>query len=228
MKIAIHQPNYLPWIGFFDKLDSVEKFVLLDKASQSKSGYTNRAKIKTPNGPYLLTVPLKNKEQPINELLIAHGKNWSTNHWKAIEANYKKSKFWSLYKDDLQELYHKQWTHIAPLNIALIRHFKSLLTIPTEILLESDFEQNFGSKNERNVNIVSHLGGDIYLSGIGAKAYNDESHFNERQIKLIYQDFKHPIYPQRFGEFQPNLSIIDMLFHCGPETMDIIRKQRLT
>ncbi|MGM9944362.1 MAG: WbqC family protein, partial [Lysinibacillus sp.] len=103
-----------------------------------------------------------------------------------------------------------------------------LLNIPTEIVLESDFQRDFGSKNERNVNIVSHLGGDVYLSGTGARVYNDESQFHERQIQLIYQDFKHPIYPQRWGDFQPNLSIIDMLFHCGPETIDIIRKQRVT
>ncbi|WP_332649057.1 WbqC family protein [Lysinibacillus sp. 54212] len=227
MKIAIHQPNYLPWIGFFDKLDCVDTFVLLDKAVHSKSGYTNRSKIKTPNGSLLLTVPLKNKEIPINELTIAQDRNWSIAHWKAIEANYKKSKFWSLYKDGFQAIFSKQWTHIAPLNIALIHHIKWLLQIPTKIILESDFNQDFGSKNERNAKIVSHLGGDIYISGTGAKVYNDENYFNERQIQLIYQNFKHPNYQQLFGDFLPNLSIIDMLFHCGPETIEIIRKQRL-
>lgn len=227
MKIAIHQPNYLPWIGFFDKLDSVDLFVILDKAHHSKSGYTNRCKIKTPNGPLLLTVPLKNKEQPINLLQINQDGKWHKNHWKAIEANYKNSNFWSLYKDDLQELFHQNWTHMAALNLALIHHIASRLEIHTKIVIESDLKQDFGNKNERNRNIVSYLGGEIYLSGIGAKAYNSESHFTERQIKLVYQDFKHPIYPQRFGSFVPNLSIIDMLFNCGPETMDIIRKQRL-
>lgn len=150
------------------------------------------------------------------------------NHWKAIESNYKRTAYWLTYKDGFEQLYHEKWTHLCPFNIALIHHIKTLLNIPTAIVLESDFQQDFGRKNERNVNIVSHLGGDAYLSGTGARVYNDESQFHERQIQLIYQDFKHPIYPQRWGNFQPNLSIIDMLFHCGPETIDIIRKQRVT
>lgn len=228
MKVAIHQPNYLPWIGYFDKLDQVDQFVILDKALHSKSSYIHRSKIKTPNGSLTLTIPLKNKEQPINELQIADDDKWQRNHWKAIESNYKRTAYWLTYKDGFEQLYHEKWTHLCPFNIALIHHIKTLLNIPTAIVLESDFQQDFGRKNERNVNIVSHLGGDAYLSGTGARVYNDESQFHERQIQLIYQDFKHPIYPQRWGNFQPNLSIIDMLFHCGPETIDIIRKQRVT
>lgn len=227
MKIAIHQPNYLPWIGYFDKLDQVDKFVILDKATHSKSGYINRTKIKTPQGNLVLTVPLKNKEIPINELKIQNNAKWYVSHWKAIEANYKKCPYWSTYKDGFEKIYQSSWENIAPLNIALIRHITSLLAIKTQIILESDLQMDFGSKNARNVNIVSHLGGDVYLSGIGARVYNDESAFNDHDIKLIYQDFKHPVYPQRWGNFEPNLSIIDMLFNCGPETMEIIRKQRI-
>lgn len=227
MKIAIHQPNYLPWIGYFDKLDQVDKFVILDTATHSKSGYINRTKIKTPQGNLVLTVPLKNKEIPINELKIQNNAKWYVSHWKAIEANYKKCPYWSTYKDGFEKIYQSSWENIAPLNIALIRHITSLLAIKTQIILESDLQMDFGSKNARNVNIVSHLGGDVYLSGIGARVYNDESAFNDHDIKLIYQDFQHPVYPQRWGNFEPYLSIIDMLFNCGPETMEIIRKQRI-
>lgn len=227
MKIAIHQPNYLPWIGYFDKMDQVDKFVILDTAIHSKSGYINRTTIKTPQGSLVLTVPLKNKEQPINELQIENNVNWHASHWKAIEANYKKCTYWVAYKDGFEKLYSRKWDNIASLNIALIKHIAMLLNISTEILLESDFQLNFGSNNARNVNIVSHLGGDVYLSGIGARVYNVESTFNDRHIELVYQDFKHPEYPQRWDKFQHNLSIIDMLFNCGPETMEIIRRQRI-
>ncbi|MEK4230553.1 WbqC family protein [Solibacillus sp. FSL H8-0538] len=226
MKIAIHQPNYLPWIGYFDKLEQVDQFVLLDKAVHSKSGFIHRNKIKTPNGPLVLTVPLKNKEQPINELQIANNVNWPVSHWKAIEANYKKCPYWATYKDGFEQLYRSKWENVATLNITLIKHINALLNITTKILLESDFELDFGNGNTRNVNIVSHLGGDVYLSGVGARVYNDIREFHDNQIELVYQDFKHPEYPQRFGDFQPNLSIIDMLFNCGPETMEMIRKQR--
>ena len=227
MKIAIHQPNYLPWIGFFDKLDQVDRFVLLDKAFHSKSGYLNRNKIKTPQGTLVLTVPLKNKGKPINELQISNDSNWQTRHWKIIEANYKKCPYWSTYKDGFEQLYQREWATIATLNIALIKHINALLTITTELLLESEFQIDFGKGNTRNVNITSHLNGDVYLSGTGARVYNDISEFNDHHIELVYQDFKHPKYPQRWGDFQPNLSIIDMLFNCGPETIEILRKQRL-
>lgn len=226
MKIAIHQPNYLPWIGYFDKLDQVDKFVLLDTAIHSKSGFINRNKIKTPQGELWLTVPLKNKEMPINELQIANDLNWQSRHWKAIESNYRKSSFWALYSEGFEQIYNEKWNTISLLNLALIMHIKNLLNIKTELLMASDFEWDFGSGNTRNMNIVNYLDGTIYVSGVGARNYNNETEFTENDIKLIYQDFNHPKYEQRFGEFRPNLSIIDMLFNCGPETMEIIRKQR--
>lgn len=227
MKIAIHQPNYLPWIGFFDKLDQADKFVLLDKAQHSKSGFLNRNKIKTPQGSFCLSVPLKNKELPISELQISNNSNWHASQWKTIEAFYKKCPFWNDYKDGFEQLYRKKWEKIVTLNVALIQHIISLLSITTEIFLESDFQKDFGSGNTRNVNITSHLQGDVYISGEGARVYNDINEFNDHQIRLVYQDFRHPVYPQRWGDFQYNLSIIDMLFNCGPETIEIIRKYRL-
>ena len=226
MKVAIHQPNYLPWIGFFDKLDQVDKFVILDKAHHSKSGFLNRNKIKTPQGSFTLTVPLKNKGVPINELQIADNSNWQASHWKTIEAFYKKCPFWNNYKEGFEQLYKRKWKKLASLNIALIEHINALLTITTETLLESDFQTDFGSGNSRNVNITSHLNGDVYLSGTGARVYNDINEFNAHNITLVYQDFNHPKYPQRWGEFLSNLSIVDMLFNCGPETIEIIRKHR--
>nr|WP_255731208.1 WbqC family protein [Solibacillus sp. MA9] len=227
VKIAIHQPNYIPWIGFFDKIDQVDKFVLIDKAHHSKSGFLNRNKIKTPEGEFMLTVPLKTKQIPINEIHIANNSKWQEIHWKIIETNYKKCPYWSDYRNGFEQIYSIKWDKIATLNIALIEHFKSLLTIKTELLLESDFEIDFGQRNSRNVNITSYLNGDVYVSGTGAQVYNDPSEFHAQQIQLVYQNFKHPIYPQRFGNFQPNLSIIDMLFNCGPETINIIRHNRL-
>lgn len=226
MKIAIHQPNYLPWISYFDKIDQVDKFVILDKAFHTKSGFVHRNKIKTPQGPIMLTVPLKNKEKPIKELLIANETNWRCKHWKIIENNYKNTPFWSLYKEGFEEIFEKEWKYLDSLNITLIKHILSLLSITTEILIESDFNIDFGHGNSRNVNIVSHLGGNIYLSGVGAKVYNDPEEFEKRGIELDYQNFNHPIYVQRFGNFDSHLSIIDLLFNCGPESIELIRKQR--
>ncbi len=226
MKIAIHQPNYLPWIGYFDKLDQVDYFVLLDTALHSKSGFVHRNKIKTSSGPLTLSVPLNNKEQPIHELLIAKETNWNIQHWKAIELNYKKAPYWYLYKDGFKKIFHQNWTHLSDLNIALINHITSLLSIKTHLVKESELNMDFGKSNTRNINIVSFLNGTTYISGEGARIYNDPQLFKERNIELLYQQFKHPSYPQRWGQFIPNLSIIDMLFNCGPSTIEIIRNTR--
>lgn len=227
MKIAIHQPNYLPWIGFFDKMDKVEKFVLLDTAIHSKSGFTNRNKIKTPQGAFWLTVPIKAKEIPINEITIDNKQNWKRSHWKMIESNYKKSNYWSDLKDGFAEIYEADWDKLVDLNIALILHIKTLLGINTEIILESDLKEDFGTGNSRNVNIVKHLDGNVYLSGTGAKVYNEENEFVENNIILVYQQFNHPVYKQRWEDFIPYLSIIDLLFQCGPRAIDIIREQAI-
>lgn len=225
MKVAIHQPYYLPWSGFFHKLDQADQFVFLDTAIHSKSGFFNRNKIKTPNGEKWLTVPLKTKEKPLNEMMIDNSQNWRNTHWKMIEANYKKSQYWSYYKDGFEQIYRKAWETLVPFNVAIIMHIVNILEIKTTIESESGFKKDFGHGNSRNVNIVKHLGGKIYLSGTGARVYNDEEEFKNQGIQLIYQEFKHPVYPQRWGTFLPNLSIIDMIFNYGPETMKLIREQ---
>lgn len=226
MIIAIHQPNYLPWIGFFDKLDQSDKFVLLDKAFFTKSEYIHRNNIKTPQGSHTLTVPVSNKDAPINEVRIAFDKSWKNQHWKVIESNYKKCPYWNKYKDGIEEIYNNKWEHLSTFNITIIKYLKRVLNISSELYVESEFGLDFGKGNARNSNIVSHLKGDIYLSGNGARVYNDVSEFEKKQIQLVYQNFTHPTYTQRWGSFIPNLSIIDMLFNCGPFTMEIIKSQR--
>lgn len=227
MKIAIHQPNFLPWIGFFDKMDQADTFVILDEAAHSNSSSdTNRNKIKTPKGAIWLTVPLTKREIPINEVRIDNSQHWKEKHWETIEKNYKKSKYWNEYKESFEQIYHTHWEKLIDLNMAIINHIKTLLNLNTTIKLESDLQKDFGKGHTRILNIVKHLNGKIYLSGTGAKAYNNEKEFKENQIELIYQDFNHPTYPQSWGDFIPNLSIIDMIFHCGPETIEIIRNQR--
>lgn len=226
MKIAIHQPNYIPWIGFFDKMDQVDTFILLDKALYSKGAFINRNKIKTPQGELMLTVPIKNKRRPINEIEIDHSTNWRRRHWKMIESNYRNCRYWGTYQEGLSQIYEQEWRRLSALNIALIKQIMYALNMDTTIILESDFNKDFGKQNSRNINIVKEVNGEIYISGTGARAYNDENQFNEAGIHLQYQSFNHPEYPQRFGLFISHLSIIDMLFNCGPQTMKILRNLR--
>lgn len=226
MRVAIHQPNYLPWIGFFDKLDQVDIFVLLDTANYSKTSFVNRNYVKTPQGKHRLTVPIKEKNRLINQLVIDNSTNWKKTHWRVIESNYKKSPYWEHYKTGLNNIYAQKWEKLVEINIALIYFLVEALGIETEIVLESDLGREFGTGNTRNVEIVTFLHGKTYVSGVGAKVYNNTSEFQKNGTTLQYQLFNHPAYIQLWGEFIPNLSIIDMLFACGPDVMNILRKQR--
>ena len=227
MKVSIHQPNYLPWIGYFNKLDQSDCFVFLDKADVSKGSVLNRNYILSPNGKTLLTVPLKKGEKAIHQVQINNSRNWRVKHWATIEASYKKSPYWPLYKDRFQQIYEKEWEYLCELNIALITLICELLTIDVKIYRESDFYDDFGKGSERIANIVAKLKGTTYISGSGGKKYNNREDFEEKGIELMYQHLTHPVYEQLWGDsFTEKLSVIDLLFTHGPHSIEIIRSTR--
>lgn len=227
MKISVHQPNYLPWIGYFDKLDQLHSFVILDKVDRPHRGVFNRNYILTPKGKLLLTVPIQKDELQIYKIKIDNSSKWKAKHWGAIEANYKKTPYWTLYSDRFKEIYNREWGILCELNIHMIKLFCEILKIDVKFYRESEFNEDFGTSSERIANIVQKLNGDIYISGGGARAYNNPDDFNSRGIKLLYQNFHHPHYEQKWGkEFTPNLSIIDLIFNHGPDSIDIIRSTR--
>ncbi|MCR8641092.1 WbqC family protein [Paenibacillus sp. N1-5-1-14] len=226
MIVAVHQPNYIPWIGFFDKMDQVDQFVILDMVQHSKMSVTHRNSIKSPSGSLLLSVPLKNKGMPIHELQIRNDEDWLAKHWKSITYNYSRSKHWEMYAPFFQQIYESTWTSLSDLNMSLILLIRDILHIETAIVYESELKAESGLGSTRIVNICSHLGAMIYLSGNGARSYNNELEFRERSIKLVYQQFNHPVYAQQWGAFISHLSIIDMIFNHGPQSIEIIRAAR--
>ena len=227
MIIAIHQPNYLPWLGYFYKMTNCDVFVLLDDALHSKSSFTNRNKIKTREGTKLLSVPLSTKEVKINELIISNDQKWQSDHWNIIENSYQKAPYWEEYIVYLREiLTKKSWTYLCELNFALIWLIKGILGIKTEIMTSSMLKIGNHTGSERNLAICKYLDADVYLSGEGARSYNDEESFEREGIKLVYIGFQHPVYHQLWGDFVPNLSIIDLLFNEGEESLSILKGPR--
>lgn len=224
MIVAIHQPNYIPWLGFFHKMSNSDLFVLLDDVKHSKSSVTHRNKIKSNEKELLLTVPLQNKEHLINELLIDKPEISLKKHWLSIETNYRKARYWSYLADELSSIYHSEWKYLKDLNVSLIKLFMRKLYIETEILLSSELPEIIGEGSERNLNICKKLGADVYLSGTGAKKYNNEEAFLNSNIKIVYNNFTHPDYPQMGLNFISHLSIIDLIFNCGDESKDILLK----
>jgi len=226
MIATIHQPEYLPYIGFFDRLAKADVFVVLDNVQYQKNGFINRNRIKTADGWQWLTVPVKQREalKKINQVEIDDKTDWQNKHWKALVYNYKKAPYFTKYADFFENVYQKKWKSIADLDVYLIENIMVLLGIKKEIRKSSVLNiEDTGT--EKLINICKTVGADAYLSGPGNEKYNvkdmDLEKFKKRNIKVIFHEFTHPIYSQQFPktEFMPNLSIIDFLFNCGKKKL---------
>lgn len=226
MKVAIHQPNFLPWLGYFYKIHSADKFVIIDNVQFVKGSICNRNKIKSNNGEAMwLTLPVQRKKGLLinfNELKISENLKWQTKMAKQIEAAYQKTEYFNQYYDALISILNDEYSSLADINIRFIKYFCKILQIETPIYITSEVNQNFGKNNQLTMGITKHFKGDIYLSGMGAKKYNDETLFKKNKIKLVYIEYIHPIYPQVNGPFISHLSIIDLIFNCGSQSRDIL------
>ena len=217
MIVAIHQPNYLPYYGCFHKIKHSDIFVFLDNVLYSKNTWINRNKIKSSMGTVWLTVPVERKnvlETRICDVKIANDKNWQKKHWKSLMYNYGKAKHFGKYSTFFKNIYSREWTYLSELNECLIRQISEFLNLKTKFIRASELGIH-GTGTEHLIDICKKVGADTYFSGQGGKFYQDEKKFRLNSIKIMYQKFEHPIYKQLFGEFIPNLSIVDMLFNEG-------------
>jgi len=225
MIVGIHQPNYLPYLGFFDKMAKSDIFVIYDDAQFNKSDFQHRNRIRIYHGWKWLTVPVEKKRIPINEVKIRNevktwkGVKWSDAHFRDIHDNYKDAPYYSVYADELIRIYKRTYEKLVDLNMELIRFLMKAFDIDVEIVFSSDL--GFTSKStQKLVEIVEALGGDVYLSGPKGKDYLDVSLFKRKGIKVVFQDFKHPVYKQRYEGFVPNMAAIDALFNVGKMPVD--------
>ena len=228
--IAIMQPTYLPWIGYFDLIDYVDCFVFLDSVQFNKRSWQQRNRIKGAKGVIWLTVPVISKgrrEQKIIEVEIDLTRQFQAKHLKTIANCYSKAPFFSQYIDELSAIFNKSHYWLAELNIELIQWFSKELGISTQTLRSSDLDVA-GQKTELLVNICEALEADFYLSAEGSRDYIQENNlFEKKKIHLVYHDYKHPIYDQCYGEFTPYLSTLDLLFNKGGESsLLLIREGR--
>jgi hypothetical protein len=224
MIVSAHQPQYLAWTGYFHKIFKSDVFVFLDNVQYKKREYQNRNQIRTKNGVQWLTVPVLNSKErfiKIKEACIDSSQDWAGKHWKALYLNYNRSPFFKEYADFFHNLYNQKWESLKDLNIYIIKGINKILNIDKVIYIESDLEIK-NTKTGRIIDICKKLGADTYLSGIGGKAYLEEELFTTAGLKLQYQQFKHPEYMQCHAPFTPNLSMVDLLFNCGPKSAAII------
>ena len=224
--VSIHQPNYFPYPGFFQKVFLSDIHVVLDKA-QFQFDITNRNKIITPDGSWIrISVPIKagHKFFEIRNVEINNDLPWAENNWNLIYKSYDTAPFFGLYKTFLNSIYRKKWENIFELNFHTLKKAFDWLEIKTEIVLESELNIT-GTSSERLLNICKKIGATKYLSGPGGKNYLNEKIFAQNKIKVEYQKYNPIIYTQKnVKSFVSNLSILDLLFNMGPDSKKLVTK----
>lgn len=220
MKTAvIHQPDFMPYLGFFHRLLHADLFIILDHVQfvHSNRSWTHRDKIKTATGESWLTISVVKapRNTPINEIQLSDN-NWREQNLNLLRQNYRTAPYFSELFPMVQELYALPCKSLQDFNVASIKMLMNWFSIDVPLLFSSDLQPN-GKKNELLVDLLRKVDASKYLSGVGARDYYDPEPFQRAGIEVLWQDFKHPVYPQQFGEFSPYLSSIDLFFNCGIE-----------
>ncbi len=228
--VAVHQPNFMPWLGFWDKVMKSDLMILLDNVQFSRGSFTNRCKIKTNQGESWLTVPIRQKYgQLIRDVRIINGINgdkWIRKHIGTIYHNYRKCPFFMNYFPSLVRIYQKNKVFLVDFNKKFIALFSDWMDLNCEFVFASELGisiKGIDDPTSKLIELVKFVGGTHYLSGISGTKYLKKEQFQENNIYLEYQIFEHPKYFQ-FGEFIPNLSVLDILMNQGGKlTKEILR-----
>ncbi|WP_175763168.1 WbqC family protein [Burkholderia ambifaria] len=219
-RVAIVQSNYIPWKGYFDLIAATDEFILYDDAQYTRRDWRNRNQIKTPQGVQWLTVPVRVKgryHQSIRETEI-DGTEWAEQHWTRLRQNYARAPHFARYAPELEALYlHGRHDTLSALNLAMLTWINRQLGIATRMSSSSDYTLE-GDRTDKLLNLCLQAGATEYLSGPAARDYLDESRFAAAQVAVRWFDYPaYPPYAQLWGEFVHGVTVLDVLFHCGPD-----------
>lgn len=217
MICAIHQPNYIPYLGFFHKFKRSDAFVLYDTAQYSKNDFHNRNKIMTPAGPQWLTIPVSIHLGDLIKDAKVTNRDFVKKHLGLLEQNYKKTAHFEAVFPELEKIYLQfKSDFLMDINLPLLLFLFDKIGPGVKVVLSSELDLDPAKRStEALIEICNKVQADTYLSGQGAKAYLDEEAFGRQGLAVEWQDFHHPEYPQPGGEFAPNLSVVDALFNLG-------------
>jgi len=224
--VAICQPHFLPWMGYFEMAQQVDVFVMLDDVQFIRRHWTSRNRITKPGtSDYLwLSVPLKRAPRGtlINDMVISVHGDWQSKILKTIRQCYAKAPYLTAYFSIVEQTMRAGHETLVELNLSFIRLFCGFLDIPDKLVLGSSIS-HASKKDDRLVDICESLGADFYLANNGSKPYIDPRKFLDRGIGFEFQDYEHPEYPRGKEEFVSHLSVLDVLFWHGPKARDIIQ-----
>lgn len=218
--LSMHQPNFIPWLGYFHKIAASDVFIVMDNVQYPRGkSVANRNKLKVKDGLLELVVPVsksQGKDGKVNYLDAKLGNpGWYVKVLKTVKHSYSKAKYFDFAFPELERIFKNP--SFIDMNLEFIEWACQILEIPTKRVQMSSLIESYEAPNELIVKLCRSQEANVYLSGSGAKAYNDEDFLNSKGIELRYQQFEHPEYPQIHGDFVPNLSIVDLFFNCGVE-----------
>lgn len=225
LRLVGHQPEYLPWIGFFNKICMGDRYMIVDNVQYRKKYFQNRNRIRTQNGWNWVQVPVLTKgkfDQPICEVRVDNSLPWRRKNWRSIEYAYGKSPYFSKYADSFKEIYEREWEFLSDLNENLVRLLFRHLEIGIPVCKASELKVE-GVKTELILNMCRAVGAVTYVSGKFGRDYLDLEMLRKAGIAVEFQEFIHPVYPQRFNPFIPEMSVIDLLFNVGPKAKEVVR-----
>lgn len=223
MKVTIHQPEHMPWLGFFHKLSCVDTLVILDNVQFRKNYFQNRNKIRTKGGWLWLSVPVQHSgDTAIKDVRIAADRRWRKKWWDSLFFSYKKAEYFDLYSGRVRDLICADFDGVSSLNVSLIKLLSEVLGIGPDYILASELNVN-GTGSGLILDICKALGADEYLSGISGKDYLRLDDFSRNDIRVVFQEFHHPVYRQLHEPFMPGMSVIDLIFNYGDKSLDVIK-----
>ncbi len=233
MLLTGHQPNYLPYLGFFHKIYHAGMFVIVDNVQFVKRGpfgWMNRNKIRTAEGARWLTVPVLVKgkfEQQIKDTKINTALPWARKHWRTLARSYSKAPYFTRYADFFDETYNKKkWENFCDLSTHLIFFLLKALGIDRPVKIASELGGR-GKGDDLILDLCEKTGADAYLHGKHGADYIDEEKFRARGVGCAYQNFEHPVYRQQHLPFLSHLSVVDLLFNHGAESLEILLGRKI-
>ena len=224
-KVAILQSNYIPWKGYFDLISKVDLFIFHDDLQYTKNDWRNRNLIKTLNGPVWMSIPCgTNEKRLINEVKI-NDFSWQRKHWNLICQSYSKAPHFKDYKDFFEDFYlKKQWTSLSELNQYLIKEISLNFLNLNHTIFDNSTNYNLKhKKGERVIELLKKTNATNYFSGPSAKNYIDEEAFVNNNIEVHWMNYdNYKPYNQLYGQFEHQVSIIDLLFNLGNSSVEFI------
>jgi hypothetical protein len=227
MIVSINQPAYIPWLGYFHRIAVSDLHIVLDHVQFEKNSFTNRNKIRTSQGWCWVTVPLKTGgrfgDLAISQVEISNERRWEEKHWNSIRLNYSKATYFREHADFFEAVLSRSWDRLNPLVAEITIYLLNALGIKSKILFSSQIGA-IGYKSELVLELCRKVGATAYLSGALGRQYLDEAAFEQANVPVFYQEYHHPTYRQAYPGFEPFMGAIDLLFNCGPESLDIIMR----